>query len=598
MIGEPVPDLLPIHAAPPRLVHLIMRMLAKDPSDRPESMRDVQEELHAALQDTISSGPDETAGALTTDLAATDVPGPRVVPAPTMDEAPAAVAVAVVASEEVVAEAGIDPDSTAQTRMPEVVATRGWPALKWAGLALLAAAIVGVFVVLPRIADSQRRAMPSPAVDARAVAAEAGDSAAQPTAPGAPSAAAVALDLFDAQQAAFTASLSALDTRAAAVWGGAAFAGAKSLGADAAAAMAAGNPELALDRIKVATRRLERVAAQAKEALTAQLAEGERALAAGQTALARQAFELALRIDPGSAAAQAGLKRSGGLASVLPILSEAENALRGNNPPRAMQLFEQVLRADPQNAAARDGLGRARAAAGSDEFARALGDALAALRGGRLDAARAALERARGLRPQSPEVAAGFADLASMATGRDLASVRAAAADLEKQERWAEALAAFETVLARDPGIEFARSGRQRVAPRAELAGQLDGLITKPERLAAPEVRAEAQRLLVTARGTANGGPVLRSQVERVAQLLPTYEKPVKVQFESDGLTTVVVQRVRALGLFERQEVELKPGRYAVTGTRAGYRDVRREITVVPGAVAQVVVLRCVDPIQ
>jgi len=39
------------------------------------------------------------------------------------------------------------------------------------------------------------------------------------------------------------------------------------------------------------------------------------------------------------------------------------------------------------------------------------------------------------------------------------------------------------------------------------------------------------------------------------------------------------------------------PGRYAVVGTRAGYRDVRREIEIPPGSVPDPVVVRCEEPI-
>ena len=41
----------------------------------------------------------------------------------------------------------------------------------------------------------------------------------------------------------------------------------------------------------------------------------------------------------------------------------------------------------------------------------------------------------------------------------------------------------------------------------------------------------------------------------------------------------------------------LPPGNYTVVGTRPGYRDVRREINVVPGAALQPVVVRCEEKI-
>jgi hypothetical protein len=41
----------------------------------------------------------------------------------------------------------------------------------------------------------------------------------------------------------------------------------------------------------------------------------------------------------------------------------------------------------------------------------------------------------------------------------------------------------------------------------------------------------------------------------------------------------------------------LLPGRYTVVGTRTGYRDVRRELVLPPGAPAASVVVRCEEPI-
>ena len=152
-------------------------------------------------------------------------------------------------------------------------------------------------------------------------------------------------------------------------------------------------------------------------------------------------------------------------------------------------------------------------------------------------------------------------------------------------------------MLARDPTLQFAQAGRERAAPRAELARRLQLIIDRPERLGTPAVRQEADQLLETARATTPSGPVLRSQVARIELLLPEYDKAVRVAFESDNATSVTIQRVGALGSFLRREIELKPGRYTVTGTREGFRDVRREVTIEPGAAVQTISVSCVEPI-
>ena len=67
---------------------------------------------------------------------------------------------------------------------------------------------------------------------------------------------------------------------------------------------------------------------------------------------------------------------------------------------------------------------------------------------------------------------------------------------------------------------------------------------------------------------------------------------------QSDGATQVTIQKFRALGRVTQTELELKPGRYVLVGTRDGYRDVRREILLKPGEAAPVVELRCSEAIS
>lgn len=592
VLEQPVPALLPIHPVPPRLATLVMRMLARDPADRPSSMAAVREELELALRDTLG---ERAQSAEARDDAATRGPAPPATAArahagdvsPDGDLELADRATLTTGP----SETAIEPRAV-EFAPPPAKAPPTRRANAWLALAVLAAAVVAVFIWLPRFA-------PAPATRAEAPAARpAAEEGLGIDARAAAEARAVQLRELEAIEQRFAAKLAELEQRGAAIWGGPLFAAAKALGADAQAARRAGEIELALDRATTAERRLERVAADATSVLEAQLGAGERALEAGQGALALQAFELALRIDPANARALAGRQRAAGVDRWLPVLADAENAAAAREFARAIDLYERVLRSDPQNAAARTGLEQVRAAAGNDRYARALGEALSALRAGRLDAARAGFERAAALRPNAPEVVAGMTELQSALAGRDLTGAQQRAKGLEASERWGEALAEYDRLLRADPSLEFARSGRDRVAPRARLASALQTLLDRPERLAAPEVRAEADRLLAEARAVADAGPVLRSQVTRLELLLPEYDKPVRLVLESDGETRVSILRVGDYGGFERREVELRPGRYTLVGTRSGYRDVRREITLAPGDAPQRVDLRCSEPIQ
>jgi len=50
---------------------------------------------------------------------------------------------------------------------------------------------------------------------------------------------------------------------------------------------------------------------------------------------------------------------------------------------------------------------------------------------------------------------------------------------------------------------------------------------------------------------------------------------------------------VGRLGTLRRRSLELVPGSYTLTGSRPGYRDVRRQFDVAPGAAPPPVALRC-----
>ena len=595
-LTEPVPDLLPIHPVPPRLAVLILRMLAKDAGERPGAMREVCDELGAALLDTISTRPlvqtqdeqtpDDLAASPSGSSPAISLDRDTDVSPAVVDEEPTLEQLAPVIPPEHAQAVDVRVEEALQPAPGAAAAPRPrrWGAA--AGLIVLAVALGGFFLLLPRFAPQRAIVVVPP---------QAGAPGGTATSPG--SEAQAARTEIQELQKAFADRLTALEARAAPVWGGPLFAAAKSLAADSDAALRIGNLELARDRIATATRRLERVEAQARAAFDSQIAEGERALAAGEAAVARQAYELALQIQPDDARAQQGLKRAGGLDGLLPVIAAADNAATARDYAKSIQLYGQVLRADPVNQAARDGLARVTAAAGGDAYARAIGEAFEALRGARLDAASAALSRARALRPDGAEVAAGLAELASARASGSVSDAKLAAERFEAQERWSDALAEYRRLLAQEATLAFARAGVERAEPRAELAARLQGLIDNPGRLIAAEVRGDARGLIARAGRISNAGPVLRSQVVRIELLLPTYEQPVRVAFVSDGLTSIVVQRFGSLGAFDSKEVELTPGRYTVIGTREGFRDVRREISVAPGAAAPAVDVRCIDPI-
>lgn len=566
VLREPVAALRPTRAAPGQLTELVMQLLAKAPAERPARMAEIAHrlrELERAAADADAATPSATPGA---------APIPTIVRPALRVPAHAA---------------GEHGRARADARRRALIGAA------FVVLVLLAAA---VFVLLPELA---RRAAPRGA-DVEPAATRAQD-AGPDTPPAEPEVdlrvLAEQMQEAERMREAYDALYPSLEKRAAAQWAAQPFAAAREHAdearrqfearrfLDARAAFAAGLGEL------------QKVSERARPALAEQLDKGKAALAAGQSSAAEAAFALALRIDPGNQTATKGLKRAQSLDRVLALVAAGSNDERAGQMQSAAQRYQQALDLDPDAQAARDGLARVRARIASEEFALAMSRGLKQLEAGNLSDARSSFERAARLRPGAREVSDALARVAEASEQRAIAAHRARATQLERAERWAEALTEYEAALKLDPALEFALAGRERVTPRTELARQMDTLIASPGRLLAEAVREQARALLAEAEKIPAPGPVLRRQLQQLGASLTRYETPVRVALLSDSQTEVVVYRVGSMGAFERREIELPPGTYTVKGSRVGFRDVRRELTVLPGEAPPPLVIRCEDPI-
>ena len=528
-------------------------------------------------------------------------------------------------------------DTVPRVSRLEPIRRRHWPVVL---LGLLAGVAVAVFYWLPRYTGQSLPidfAALTRATKSLAPTETPSDTTTTSPPPGTDNAADSADAKLQATRENFDRRLGALETRGAGIWGGPEFGMAKMRAAESVGAHDAGNEKMAQERLADASRLLDEVESRAPQALAAQIAAGQKALAAGQQQVANQAFDLARRIDPNDRRIAEGERHTRSLDGVLPLLADAQNAESARDFSRAVQDYNQALSVDPGNEKARSGLARANAALGDDNYAKAVGSGYAAIGAGRLDDARAAFTKARSMRPNGSEAVEGLHRVDSAQSAKGFSSLRQRGAGLEAQERWDEATEVYTSALQGDPSLAFAQEGKKRSAARADLGSAMQGLIDRPERLSSPAVREEARALLQSANEQTTSGPVLRSQIARLELLLPEYEKsaaaetasirpvaawrsdtvsathsdavrtdattrsdvdkPVHLSLVSDNATAVAIPSIGQFGTFAKRDIELKPGRYTVIGTRDGYRDVYRDITVVAGQDSQTIHVSCSDPI-
>ena len=388
-----------------------------------------------------------------------------------------------------------------------------------------------------------------------------------------------------------------LETQRVANWGGAGYTVALQRAAEGDEQFRQRKYPTAAEAYRDATARLDAVEAQRNTLLAEALNEGAEALNQGNSAEAAERFSLALEIDADNAAAQRGLARAATIDEVLRLFGKGRVHEANRELVQAKADYDRAVALDADFVEARTGATRVADKIVTRRFQRAMSEGLAALVANDFAAAHAAFEAAHALRPGAKAATDGLAQSDAAIRLRQIAVHRDKAATFEQEERWAEAVQEYEAVLHLDANIRFAQDGRARTRERAELTALIGGYLDQPSRLTSRSVYDRAVALLREASLIENKGPKLIRQQSALEALVQMAGTPVPVRLQSDNLTDVAVYKVGRFGKFTSRELELRPGTYTVVGTRDGYRDVRKEITIVPGEAVTPVVVRCDEEI-
>ncbi len=331
------------------------------------------------------------------------------------------------------------------------------------------------------------------------------------------------------------------------------------------------------------------------EVLQRILIDGQNQLDAADSESAQESFSLALVLDANNEAAQIGLERAQALDEVAALMVEADDLFEDGELEAARDLYRRIIELDSYNEIAPDKIAAVDAQLIENEFSRIMSEGYAFLEADDPEQAIATFQRAANLGINQAEAQAAIVQTETEVANAQINELRRQIDAAEQSERWADAVAAYDGVIAIDSNLSFATEGRGYANQRANLDAFLVNAINNPERFAEDEVFQQTRGYYFTARDIPNPGPRLESQLDELEQLLLNSQNPIEVQLVSDNLTDVTVLRIGNLGLFEQQTLSLKPGRYVAVGKRIGYRDVREEFIVGFGQTPESVVVRCVE---
>ncbi|MCZ6826327.1 MAG: protein kinase [Gammaproteobacteria bacterium] len=575
--GEVPPPPKTDYPPPDGLVELVMRILARDPVDRPGSIGEVRE----LLADIIGAGSTTT-------------------------RPPGELGGAGIATDKIVAirHRHKGPDGSRPRTVPGDQQKKSWLAGLLMALLLLIAAVVFLYLpnqVAKRLPDTRVDIqLPADVIAEEQPAAAFVDTASPDDTRLAPyEEAQAARDREEAERlvAQLLRKQIALEDRGVGLWAADEFNTAVELARSADIMFRDADYVSALDAYRTALDDFDRLTGQVSGVLSAALEAGEQALLDGDPEAARQHFELAAAIDPGSRDAQQGLSRSSTIEQVLSLMAEAEAKASAGDLPGARKTYQELLAIDAGWQPAKTALGQLNREMARRSYARLMSTGFASLADNQLKQARAAFQSALRMQPGSEEAKDGLDQVDQAINLAGISRLRAQAETHVAVEQWPLALKDFQSALRLDPNLVFARDGEAHAQKMIRFDDEFALYVAQPERLGEDNVYEAALGFLEQARLLPNPGPRLQAQLIQLQLQLQVSRIPVRVNLVSDQMTEVFIYRIGKIGTFADHTVRLVPGKYTLIGTRDGYRDVRLQLVVLPGIPPEPVLIRCEEKI-
>ena len=342
----------------------------------------------------------------------------------------------------------------------------------------------------------------------------------------------------------------------------------------------------AQDAYRIALTQADQIDTRLPLVIARLLKEGDRALAAGNSAQADSAFGEVLAIRPEHREATLGRARAATLDRVLALVEQAEAYEQMGEEDKARAVYKDAAKLDEHTASVKAGRARLASSARARQLRTALSAGHLALARGDFNAARRAFQDAATLDDASAEVVAGQRETERRAAAAAIAAALDRATRAQSTEAWREAARSYGAALALDGDLSGVADRKRAAEQRAQLDEQLDSLRKDASALTEQNQRELAHSTLARAQAIATPGPRLRAQISALRSALELARAPLEVTLLSDGEAEVALDGIGSLGHFSEHRLDLLPGRYRALVRRAGHADVRIEFSLMPGASA------------
>lgn len=330
------------------------------------------------------------------------------------------------------------------------------------------------------------------------------------------------------------------------------------------------------------------------------LAQAQKALSEANDRNALKFWEIAAQLNPQRVEVQATWQAVQQLPAISALMSEADIAERAGQVEDADTILREASALFPDWAPSRKAAARVQQILIRKQFQSSMSLGFTALSEGSYDAAIRAFERATSIDPKASAAQDGLEQVRQAQLKEQIQALFMGAQQAETKGSWLEAKTAYEAARTLAPNLTDLTARINTIDARIALAAALTQILADPTRLQSDTDLDQARDLAITISQLSPPVGNLQASLPVLTRMLSHARRELTLTLTSDAQTTVTVLRLGEegrLGPITETRLTLFPGRYVVTGSRTGYKDVRHELTLSSDTPNPTLTVVCDEPI-
>ena len=313
------------------------------------------------------------------------------------------------------------------------------------------------------------------------------------------------------------------------------------------------------------------------------LAQAQQALTQENSDAALSLWEITARLHPQDPNLQATWQAVQQLPMIAALMAEAQLAEQAGQLDAAQDILREATDLFPGWPPAQAAYEQVSRSLIQKQFQSAMSEGFAALAKESFEQAIKAFAQAARIQPEANAALDGLAQVRQAQLKQQIQALFAQAHQKESAGSWLEAKSAYQSARTLAPNLTDIAQQIETIDTRIRLAGALTQILSDPARLQSDAELSEARNLAITLSQLPSPVGDLQAQLPVLTRMLSHARRALTLTLTSDAQTTVTVLRLGddgRLGKINQTTLTLIPGRYVVTGSRQGYKDVRHEVTL------------------